>query len=162
MDQEDKATDGVGATTAVVEDVGEALITALDNVLFEGAEQVGKKRFGEIEFGLGFLERGKDPSVGGVVGKALLGVLPCLAVLAKDLEALGFAGSGLERGLMARIGITFVGEIVGDTGEGIDSVDMVAKFFGDEASNRKVLVVGFGQLRAGLVGINRRGQGLGG
>jgi hypothetical protein len=43
MDQENKATDGVGATTAVVEDVGEGLITALDNVLFEGAEQVGKK-----------------------------------------------------------------------------------------------------------------------
>jgi hypothetical protein len=73
-----------------------------------------------------------------------LGVLPCLAVLAKDLEALGFAGSGLERGLMARIGVTFVGEIVGDTGEGIDSVDMVTKFLGDEASNRKVLVVGLG------------------
>ncbi len=109
MDQEDKATDGVGATTAVGEDVGEALIAALDNVLFEGAEQVGKKRFGEIEFGLSFLEWGKDPSVVGVVGKTLLGVLPCLAVLAKDMKTHGFAGGGLERGLMARIGVTFVG-----------------------------------------------------
>ena len=144
MDQEDKATDGVGATTAVVEDVGEALIAALDNVLFEGTEQVGKKRFGEIEFGLSFLERGKDPSVGGVVGKPLLGVLPCLAVLAEDMKTLGFAGGGLERGLMARIGVTFVGKIVGNTGEGIDSVDMVAKFFGYEASNWKVFVMGLG------------------
>jgi hypothetical protein len=109
MDQEDKATDGVGATTAVVEDVGEALIAALDNVLFEGAEQVGKKRFGEIEFGLSFLEWGKDPSVGGVVGKAFLGVLPGLTVLAEDMEALGFAGGGLGRRLLARIGVTFVG-----------------------------------------------------
>ena len=97
------------------------------------------------------MEWGKDPSVGAVVGQALLGILPCLAVLAEDMETLGFAGSGWEKGLVPRIGVTFVGEIVGYAGKGVDCVDMVTKVFWDKTTHGKVFVVGLSQLSTGLI-----------
>ena len=81
----------------------------------------------------------------------MLGVLPCSAVLAEDLETMGFAGSRWEKGLVPRIGVTFVGEIVGDAGKGVDCVDMVAKVFWDKATHGKVFVVGLSQLSTGLI-----------
>jgi hypothetical protein len=60
---------------------------------------------------------------------------------------------------LAWIGVPFVGQIVGHSGEGIDGVDVGAEFLGHKAANWKVFVVFFGQLAARGVGIALRGYG---
>ena len=50
-------------------------------------------------------------------------------------------------------GIAFVGQVVGITGKGVDGVDMRLHFLRHEPADRKILVVGARQLRAGVVGI---------
>jgi hypothetical protein len=108
VNQKHKSSDGIGTTTAVVEHVGEALITPLDDVLFKGAEEIEKEGVGKVEFSLSFLERFKYPSVGAVVGKALLSVLPGLAVVTENGEALALR-RGLSFGVGSGIGISLVG-----------------------------------------------------
>lgn len=85
VDEEDESADGVGTATTVVEDGGKVFVTALDDVLFEGAEEIEEKGIGEFEFSLGFLQGCKDPSVGAVVLFALQSVLPRLPIGAENL-----------------------------------------------------------------------------
>jgi hypothetical protein len=90
VDKEDEASDRVGTTATVVQDGGEVFVTALNNVLFKGAEQVEEKGVGKVQFGLGFLERLKDPRIGSVVLLAIDGILPGLAVVAENGKAFRF------------------------------------------------------------------------
>jgi hypothetical protein len=90
VDKEDESSDRVGTTTAVVEDGGEVFVAALDYVLFKGAEQAEEKGVGKVQFGLGSLERLKDPRIGSVILLAIDGVLPGLAVVAENGKAFGF------------------------------------------------------------------------
>jgi len=90
VDKEDESSDRVGTTAAVVENGREVFITALNNVLFKGAEQVEEKGVGKVQFGLGSLERFKDPRIGSVILLAIDGVLPGLAVVAENGKAFGF------------------------------------------------------------------------
>jgi len=90
VDKEDESSDRVGTTAAVVKNGREVFITALNNVLFKGAEQVEEKGVGKVQFGLGSLERFKDPRIGSVILLAIDGVLPGLAVVAENGKAFGF------------------------------------------------------------------------
>jgi hypothetical protein len=90
VDKEDESSDRVGTTTAVVENGREVFVTALDYVLFKGAEQVEEKGVGKVQFGLGSLERLKDPRIGSVILLAIDGVLPGLAVVTENGKAFGF------------------------------------------------------------------------
>jgi hypothetical protein len=90
VDKEDESPDRVGTTATVVEDGGKVFVTALDDVLFKGAEEVEEKRVGKVQFGLGFLERLKDPCIGSVILLAINGILPGLAVVTENGKAFGF------------------------------------------------------------------------
>jgi hypothetical protein len=92
VDKEDESSDRVGTTAAVVEDGGKVFVTALNNVLFKSAEQVEEKGVWKVQFGLGSLERFKDPRIGSVILLAIDGVLPGLAVVAENGKAFGFRG----------------------------------------------------------------------
>jgi len=48
VDKEDESSDRVGTTATVVEDGGKVFVTALDDVLFKGAEEVEEKRVGKV------------------------------------------------------------------------------------------------------------------
>jgi hypothetical protein len=92
VDKEDESSDRVGTTATVVEDGGKVFVTALDDVLFKGAEEVEEKRVGKVQFGLGFLERLKDPCIGSVILLSINGILPGLAVVTENGKAFGFRG----------------------------------------------------------------------
>jgi hypothetical protein len=87
VDKEDESANRVGTPATVVEDGGKVFVTALDYVLFKGAEEVEEKRVRKIQFGLSFLERLKDPCVGSVVIPSIDGILPGLAVVPENGKA---------------------------------------------------------------------------
>jgi hypothetical protein len=90
VDKEDESPNRVGTTATVVEDGREVFVAALDDVLFKGAEQVEEKGVRKVQFGLGFLERFKDPRIGSVILLAIDGILPGLAVVAENGKAFSF------------------------------------------------------------------------
>jgi hypothetical protein len=63
---------------------------------------------------------------------------------------------GIEA-FLAGIRVSFVGQIVCHSGEGVDGVDVGAELLGHEATDRKVFVVLSGQLSARGIGIARQG-----
>lgn len=69
-------------------------------------------------------------------------------IFVQIFEALFLGG----RGVIGCGDVAFVGKIVGDACEGVDGVDVRAKFFGDEAAYGKVFVVFGGEGGAARVG----------
>ena len=61
VEKEDEAADGIGTAAAVVENRGEVFVAALDDVLFEGAEEIEKEGVGQVELRLGAEQGGEDP-----------------------------------------------------------------------------------------------------
>ena len=88
VEKEYQAANRVGTAAAVVEDGGEVLVAALDDVLFEGAEEIEKEGVGQVELRLGAEQGGEDPFVLGVVRLIGEGVLPGLPVVAENGETL--------------------------------------------------------------------------
>jgi hypothetical protein len=85
--------------------------------------------------------------------------LPGFLIRFKDSEALGLGRSLRIGAFLARIGVSFVCQVVGHPGKGIDGVDVGAEFLGYEAADWKVFVVLSGQLAARSIGIAWRSYG---
>jgi len=48
--EQDQASDGIGAATAVIQDLGEILITPLDDILGEGGKQIVEEGGRQVDF----------------------------------------------------------------------------------------------------------------
>jgi len=161
MEEEDETTDGVGTAATVIENGGEVLVAAFDDVLLKGAEEVEKEGVGQFELRLGAKQGSENPFVLGLVGLVREGVLPGLAVGSEDGESLGLGGGGTVGIPKAGVGVALVGKIVGHPGEGVDGVDVGADFLWNEPADGEVFVMLPGQLGAGLIRIGGRNRGLG-
>ncbi len=116
-------------------------------------------------------QRGENPFVLGIDGPVLQHGIKLCAKVVEGIEPLLLGRAGPRGVRLARVLVTFVGEVVGGTGEGIDGVDVGTQGGRDQPTHGKILVVGLrkpGATGVGLLGgdrhkgrkVTQRGRGV--
>src|SRR5215813_9250284 len=132
--KQDQTADRVRRARAIIEDLVEIGVAPFDHVLLEGRKQVAEELNRQLQFTDRFRQRDEDRMVG----------LAPITVFQFSLPI-------VERGQSPRLGgsasfVTFVGEVVRDSGERVYAVDVSAAVSGyEQRAYGKILVMRPGQ-----------------